>query len=163
MNPILVALFALIASSVRRRLALQAENLALRHQLTVLQARAPRHLRLQPGDRFLRVLLSDVWSGWRSCLQIVQPDTESSTTTASADSEFPPQFDRALDGGLHSSHLHRNTPKLTPDNNYGRFLGPGNSFSDAPSYPPLILASDRELGSTAYAYSSGFYHGKRVA
>lgn len=26
------------------------------------------------------------------------------------------------------------TPKLTPDNSYGRFLGPGNSFSDAPSY-----------------------------
>jgi transposase InsO family protein len=70
-----VALLALLASSFRTRAALQAEILALRHQLAVLQASAPRHLRLKRSDRVLWVLLSRFWSGWRPCLQIVQPAT----------------------------------------------------------------------------------------
>jgi hypothetical protein len=74
-NSLFVALLALIASSFRTRAALQAEILALRHQLAVLQANAPRHLRLQRSDRVLWVLLSRFWSGWRPCLQIVQPAT----------------------------------------------------------------------------------------
>jgi hypothetical protein len=74
-NSLFVALLALIASNFRTRAALQAEILALRHQLTVLQANAPRHLRLQRSDRVLWVLLSRFWSGWRPCLQIVQPAT----------------------------------------------------------------------------------------
>ena len=74
MNPTLVALFALVVSSFRSRAALQAEVLALRHQLAVLQANAPRRLRLQRSDRMLWILLSR-WSGWRTCLQMVQPAT----------------------------------------------------------------------------------------
>jgi hypothetical protein len=41
MNSVLVALFALLASSFRDRAALQAEILALRHQLAVLHKNAP--------------------------------------------------------------------------------------------------------------------------
>ena len=39
------------------------ENLALRHQLAVLQRSAPRP-RLRPSDRVLWVLLSRLWRGW---------------------------------------------------------------------------------------------------
>jgi hypothetical protein len=75
MNSFLVALFAAIGFSFRTRAALQAEILALRHQLAVLQANAPRRLRLKRSDRVLWVLLSRFWSDWRRCLRIVQPDT----------------------------------------------------------------------------------------
>src|SRR3984893_3424829 len=75
MSSLFVALFALVTSSFRPRVALQAEILALRHQLAVLQANAPRRLRLQRSDRVLWVLLSRFWSGWRRCLQMVQPAT----------------------------------------------------------------------------------------
>ena len=75
MSSLLVALFALVASSFRTHVALQAEILALRHQLAVFQKNAPGRLRLQRSDRFLWVLLSRFWSGWRRCLQMVQPET----------------------------------------------------------------------------------------
>src|SRR5205807_2132079 len=61
-NSLFVALFALIASSFHTRAALQAEILALRHQLAVLQANAPRHLRLKRSDRVLWLFLSRFWS-----------------------------------------------------------------------------------------------------
>src|SRR6267378_1060297 len=75
MSSLFVALFALVASSFRTRAALQAEILALRHQLAVFQKNAPRRLRLHRCDRLLWVVLSRFWSGWRRCLQMVQPDT----------------------------------------------------------------------------------------
>ena len=46
MSSLFVAFFALIASTFRTRAALQAEILALRHQLAVFQKNAPRRLRL---------------------------------------------------------------------------------------------------------------------
>ena len=58
MSSLFVALFPLVASSFRTRAALQAEILALRHQIAVFQKNAPRRLRLQGSDRFLWVLLS---------------------------------------------------------------------------------------------------------
>ena len=75
MSSLFVALFALVASSFRTRAALQAEILALRHQLAVFQKNAPRRLRFQRCDRLLWVVLSRFWSSWRRCLQMVQPDT----------------------------------------------------------------------------------------
>src|ERR1700739_1168545 len=75
MSSLFVAFFALVASSFRTRAALQAETVALRHQLAVLQKNAPRRLRFHRCDRFLWVALSRFWSGWRRCLQMVQPDT----------------------------------------------------------------------------------------
>jgi len=75
MRPSLVALLAATRSSLRTRAELHAEILALRHQPAVLQQAAPRGLRLSRADRFLWVLLSRVWSGWRGAVQIVQPAT----------------------------------------------------------------------------------------
>ena len=74
MSSLLVALLALVTSSFRTRVALQAEILALRHQLAVFQNNAPRRLRLQRSDRILWVLLSRWWPGWRRSLHIVRPD-----------------------------------------------------------------------------------------
>ena len=75
MSSLFVAVFALVASSFRTRAALQAEILALRHQLAVCQKNAPRRLRLHRCDRLLWVVLYRCWSGWRRCLEIVRPDT----------------------------------------------------------------------------------------
>jgi hypothetical protein len=75
MSSLFVALFALLASSFRTRAALQAEILALRHQLAVFQKNAPRRLRLHRCDRLFWVVLHRFWSGWRRCLEMVQPDT----------------------------------------------------------------------------------------
>ena len=58
MNPHLVALFALRASSFRTRASLQTEVLALRHQLAVLEVSAPRRLRLQRSDRLMDPLVA---------------------------------------------------------------------------------------------------------
>ncbi len=56
------------------RATLVAENMALRHQLGVLQ-RSGKRPRLRNGDRILWVWLSKLWTGWRSTLVIVQPAT----------------------------------------------------------------------------------------
>jgi putative transposase len=50
------------------------ENLALRHQLVVLQRAAPRP-RLRRSDRLYWVLLSRLWSGWADALSLVKPET----------------------------------------------------------------------------------------
>ena len=75
MNSALIALLALLASSFRTRASLQAEILALRHQLAVLQAHAPRRLRLKRSDRVLWVCLSRWFPAWRQFLRIIQPAT----------------------------------------------------------------------------------------
>ena len=69
-------LFLAGASSVlKTRAALQLENVALRHQISVLQRSANKRPRLQPADRLLWVWLSRVWADWRSSLVIVKPET----------------------------------------------------------------------------------------
>jgi hypothetical protein len=57
------------------RAALQAEIVALRHQIAVLQQSAPRRLRLRQSDRLLWIWLSRFWPGWRRWLRILKPDT----------------------------------------------------------------------------------------
>src|SRR5258708_10784438 len=60
----------------RARAVLQAEILALRHQLLVLQRSSCGHkLRLRWADRVLGVWLSRLWNNWRSALLIVKPET----------------------------------------------------------------------------------------
>ena len=72
---ILMLLGSLIAG-LRGQAALQAENIALRHQLTVLQRTQPtKRPVLKPADRYLWVWLSRLWSEWRSTLIIVLPET----------------------------------------------------------------------------------------
>jgi transposase InsO family protein len=67
---IFLALTTVFRSS--RQLAL--ENVALRHQLEVLQRNAKRP-RLKPSDRALWAFLSRVLPDWQRHLSIVQPDT----------------------------------------------------------------------------------------
>ena len=75
MTPFFIALLALVASTFRTRAAQQAEIVALRHQIAVLQQSAPRRLRLRQSDRLLWIVLSRFWPGWRRWLRILKPDT----------------------------------------------------------------------------------------
>jgi hypothetical protein len=59
----------------RSRAALHLEVLALRHQLQVLERSRPRRLRLANADRRLWMWLSRWWTGWRTALVIVKPET----------------------------------------------------------------------------------------
>ena len=75
MTPFFIAFLALVASTFWTRAALQAEIVALRHQIAVLQQSAPRRLRLRQSDRLLWICLSRFWPGWRRWLRILKPDT----------------------------------------------------------------------------------------
>ncbi len=68
------ALWLVLRAAVASRAALVAENLALQHQLLVLQ-RSTKRPKLCPLDRLLWVCLSKWWPNWRSTLKIFQPDT----------------------------------------------------------------------------------------
>ncbi len=67
-------LVTFLRSLLLPRSALLLENLALRHQLAVLQ-RSARRPKLRRGDRIFWVWLSKLWGGWRDALLIVQPET----------------------------------------------------------------------------------------
>ena len=71
---ILWAILLFIRGHWANRAALLAENLALRHQLAVLQ-RSVKRPRLRQRDRIFWSWLSHLWPGWRSVLVIVQPET----------------------------------------------------------------------------------------
>jgi len=76
MCEITILLFSSIGGVFRSQAALQAEMFALRHQLLVLQrTNRGRKLRLSFADRLLWVWLSRLWSGWRSALAVVKPET----------------------------------------------------------------------------------------
>ena len=64
----------LLRDSVRTRAQLVAENLALRQQLAVLSRTQPRP-KIQWRDRWFWMGLMRAWSGWRSALTIVRPET----------------------------------------------------------------------------------------
>ena len=63
-----------IISALRSHRALTLENLALRHQLAVLQRNAKRP-RLTNRDRTLWIILSRLWDDWRRPLTLVRPET----------------------------------------------------------------------------------------
>src|SRR5215470_10997898 len=76
MFTIIFSLFYSIRQGIRDRAVLHAEILALRHQLLVLQrSNGSQRPRLSIADRLLWVWLSQLWSGWRSALTIVKPET----------------------------------------------------------------------------------------
>jgi hypothetical protein len=77
MFAIILSLLCSIRQGFRTRAAaIQAEILALRHQLLVLQRSTRAHkVRLTASDRFLWVWLSRLWREWRSALLIVKPET----------------------------------------------------------------------------------------
>ena len=68
------SLFLLLRCLILPRLALAAEILALRQQLTVLN-RTVKRPPLRSRDRLFWVVLSKLWSGWREVLVIVKPET----------------------------------------------------------------------------------------
>src|SRR5215472_6377891 len=66
MLTVVFSLFYSIRQGLRNRAVLQAEILALRHQLLVLQrSNGSLRPRLSFADRILWVWLSQLWSGWR--------------------------------------------------------------------------------------------------
>jgi len=71
----LAALLVALRSIFRSRVELQLENLALRHQIGVLQRSVRKRPQLSSGDRLFWVYLSRIWRDWRSTLVIVKPET----------------------------------------------------------------------------------------
>src|SRR6516162_7127156 len=71
----LTTLFVTLSSIFRSRAALELENLALRHQIGILQRSARKRPTLTSWDRLLWVWFSRIWSEWRSALAIVEPET----------------------------------------------------------------------------------------
>jgi hypothetical protein len=71
----LTTLLATPSSIFRSRTALGLENLALRHQIAVLQRSARKRLKLTSGDRLFWICLSRIRSDWGSALAIVKPET----------------------------------------------------------------------------------------
>jgi hypothetical protein len=71
---VLPVLAAALSSLLKSRASLQLENLALRHQIGVLQRSAKKRPRLTAADRFLWAWLSGVWADWRSALVSVKPE-----------------------------------------------------------------------------------------
>ena len=75
MLTVVTSLLLAAGGLVRSRAALHLEVLALRHQLQVLERSRPGRLRLTRPDRWLWTWLSRSWTGWRTALVIVKPDT----------------------------------------------------------------------------------------
>ena len=73
-NLMLFLILRTLISALRSHHTLALENLALRHQLEVLQRNTKRP-RLTNQDRMLWVILSRLWKDWRQSLSIVQPKT----------------------------------------------------------------------------------------
>ena len=64
-----------LSSLFRARAALELENLALRHQIGVLQRSVKKRPRLTAAGPILWAWLCGIWSDWRSALVIVKPET----------------------------------------------------------------------------------------
>ena len=75
MTTSLFVFFVNLRSILCYRMDLQLENLALRHQIGVLQRSVKKRPKLTSIDRLLWVSLSGLWRGWRSTLVLVKPET----------------------------------------------------------------------------------------
>ena len=75
MGSVVIALLLNLRTSLRHRVALHLEILALRHQLQVVERSRPRQVRITCADRVLWVWLSRVWDQWRATVLIVRPET----------------------------------------------------------------------------------------
>src|ERR1700752_624665 len=75
MPNVLSVVLAALSSVFRTHAALLLENLALRHQIGVLQRSTTKRPKLTAGDRFLWAWLWGVWRDWRSTLLIMKPET----------------------------------------------------------------------------------------
>jgi hypothetical protein len=75
MLAVLQALGLFVIELFKSRRRLQAENLFLRHQLSVALRRAPRRLQLCGCDRLLLVWMIRLWPSLLGVTQAVQPET----------------------------------------------------------------------------------------
>jgi hypothetical protein len=75
MFAILHALGMFVADLFKSRSRLEAENLFLRHQLSIALRRAPPRLRLRGIDRALLVWMIKLWPSLLGAAQVVQPET----------------------------------------------------------------------------------------
>ena len=75
MLAILHALGMFVADLFKSRCQLEAENLLLRHQLTIALRRAPPRVRLLGSDRALLIWITRLWPSLRDAVQVVQPET----------------------------------------------------------------------------------------
>ena len=74
MREYILLLFRFVASFFKSKVTLQAENLALRHQLCVLH-RSTKRPKVKPDDRILWSMLARIWSDWKNALVFVKPET----------------------------------------------------------------------------------------
>ena len=75
MFAILHAIGMFVADLFKSGSRLEAENLFLRHQLTIAMRRAPPRLRLRGSDRALLIWMTRLWPNLRGMAQVVQPET----------------------------------------------------------------------------------------
>ena len=75
MLAVLHSLAMLIIDLFKSRRRLEAENLFLRHQLSIALRRAPPRLRLRGSDRALLVWMTRLWPSLLGATQVVQPET----------------------------------------------------------------------------------------
>src|SRR5436190_15124828 len=75
MFAILHALGMLLVDLFKSPRRLEAENLFLRHQLTIALRQAPPRRRLRGSDRALLVWMTRLWPSLIGAAQVVQPET----------------------------------------------------------------------------------------
>jgi len=75
MFAILHALGMFVADLFKSRTRLEAENLFLRHQLTIALRQAPPRLRLRVSDRALLIAMTRFWPSLLGMTRLVQPET----------------------------------------------------------------------------------------
>lgn len=75
MLAILHSLGMFVLDLFKSRCRLEAENMFLRHQLSVALRRAPPRLRLRGGDRALLVWMTWLWPSLLGVAKVVQPET----------------------------------------------------------------------------------------
>ena len=74
MREFILLFLRFVASFFKAKATLQAENLALRHQLCVFH-RSTKRPKIQPADRVLWSVLARVWRDWKDALIFVKPET----------------------------------------------------------------------------------------
>jgi hypothetical protein len=117
MIAIILALFSSLRQGLKTRAALHAEIIAIRHQLLVLQrGKRSRKLRLSVADRFLWTWLSQLWSGWRSVLVIVKPET----VIALAPARIPPVLELEKPPSTGPAFRTSGSHRSDPQNEFGQ-------------------------------------------
>jgi len=111
MFAILRALGRFVTDLFKSRCRLEAENLLLRHQLTIASRRAPLRPRLFGSDRALLVWITRLWPSLLGAVQVVQ--LEGSVTLTTIDRATSHQAFRSGDESHSTPCVRRITAELT--------------------------------------------------